>query len=134
MKALSIQQPWAWAIIEAGKNVENRGWSTAYRGPVLIHASKQFDQEGYEWLLREYVAERLSVRPPEPPSGRHNNSYKSHGGYYLGGIIGQATITDCVTVMDSAWFSGPFGFVLADAKPLPFRPMRGYLSFFSVDE
>jgi hypothetical protein len=26
MKALSVRQPWAWAIIYALKNVENRGW------------------------------------------------------------------------------------------------------------
>ena len=35
MKALTVQQPWAWAIIHAGKTVENRTqrwWS--YRGPI----------------------------------------------------------------------------------------------------
>jgi hypothetical protein len=40
MKALSIQQPWAWAIIHAGKRVENRTWSTRFRGPFFIHAGK----------------------------------------------------------------------------------------------
>ena len=39
MKCLSILQPWAWAIIHGGKDVENRTWRTAYRGPLLIHAS-----------------------------------------------------------------------------------------------
>jgi hypothetical protein len=40
MKALSIHQPWTWAILNAGKTVENRRWSTSQRGPLLIHASK----------------------------------------------------------------------------------------------
>ena len=41
MKALSIRQPWAWAILHAGKRVENRDWQGChYRGPLLIHASK----------------------------------------------------------------------------------------------
>ena len=50
MKALSIRQPWAWAIIHAGKDVENRPWGTRYRGPLLIHASKTLDQEGRAWI------------------------------------------------------------------------------------
>ena len=28
MKAISIHQPWAWAIFHAGKNFENRTWTT----------------------------------------------------------------------------------------------------------
>ena len=38
--ALSIRQPWAWAILHAGKDIENRSWSTSFRGPVCIHAAK----------------------------------------------------------------------------------------------
>lgn len=38
MKALSVRQPWAWAITAAGKDVENRSWTTGYRGLVAIHA------------------------------------------------------------------------------------------------
>ena len=37
-KALSIQQPWAWLIVNDHKDIENRDWRTHYRGPVLIHA------------------------------------------------------------------------------------------------
>ncbi|MCW5318373.1 ASCH domain-containing protein, partial [Nostoc sp. KVJ3] len=40
MKALSVRQPWAWAIIYALKNVETRGWPIHYRGDILIHAAK----------------------------------------------------------------------------------------------
>jgi hypothetical protein len=41
VKALSIRQPWAWAILHAGKRIENRDWRSvpSYRGPLLIHAS-----------------------------------------------------------------------------------------------
>jgi hypothetical protein len=40
MRILTVRQPWAWAIIFGGKNVENRSRNIAgtYRGPVLIHA------------------------------------------------------------------------------------------------
>ena len=40
MKALSVRQPWAWAIIHAGKDIENRTRITRYRGPVAIHATR----------------------------------------------------------------------------------------------
>lgn len=48
MKALSIRQPWAWAIVNAGKRVENRTWETRYRGPILIHAAKGVTKREYE--------------------------------------------------------------------------------------
>lgn len=40
MKALSLRQPWPWFILKGGKDLENRGWTSSYRGPVLIHSSK----------------------------------------------------------------------------------------------
>jgi hypothetical protein len=44
MRALSVRQPWAWAIACAGKTVENRTWPTRYTGEVAIHASKACDE------------------------------------------------------------------------------------------
>lgn len=38
MKALSIRQPWAELILQGRKTIELRTWTTAYRGPVVIHA------------------------------------------------------------------------------------------------
>ncbi len=40
MKALSLLQPWATLVVIGVKQIETRSWSTAYRGPLLIHASK----------------------------------------------------------------------------------------------
>lgn len=43
-RILTVRQPWAWAIIHGGKNVENRSTNIAgdYRGPVLIHVAKAY--------------------------------------------------------------------------------------------
>lgn len=51
MRALTVKQPWAGAIAlgavhPGGKDVENRHWSTGYRGPLLIHAGKAVDEAG----------------------------------------------------------------------------------------
>ncbi len=40
MKALSLLQPWVTLVILGVKQIETRSWSTAYRGPLLIHASR----------------------------------------------------------------------------------------------
>ena len=43
MKALSVKQPWAELIARGEKTIETRVWCTAYRGPLLIVASKRPD-------------------------------------------------------------------------------------------
>lgn len=116
MKALSIRQPWAWLIIKGQKDIENRSWPTKVRGPFLIHAGRKFDSTGYEWVVSEMG---LAMPPPSE--------------FRLGGIVGMGEITDCVTEHDSLWFSGPYGFVLKNAKPSPFVPLPGKLDFFDVN-
>jgi hypothetical protein len=39
MKVLTLRPAWAWAVFNAGKDVENRTWGTSYRGLLWIHAS-----------------------------------------------------------------------------------------------
>lgn len=104
--ALSIRQPWCHHILHDGKDVENRTWPTRFRGPVLIHASKTPEDAAY---CRE---RRLP----------------------LGGIVGVMEIVDCVTAWDSQWWCGPYGFVIRNARPLPFVPCKGRLGFFRPDE
>ncbi|TDD94368.1 hypothetical protein [Actinomadura rubrisoli] len=43
MQAISVQQPWAFAIARGGKSVSNQALPTAYRGPLLVHASMRVD-------------------------------------------------------------------------------------------
>lgn len=47
MRVLTVRQPWAWAIVHGGKDVENRSRNIAggYRGPVAIHAGLRPDLE-----------------------------------------------------------------------------------------
>lgn len=115
MRALSIMQPWAWLIVQGHKDVENRTWPTDFRGPVLIHAGKKPDFDpAMEWEWGDIP----------PPTGDQIE---------LGGIVGEAEIVDCVRRSASRWFRGPWGFVLRNARPLPFRPCRGMLGFFQPD-
>lgn len=38
-RALSIRQPWAWSVATGFKAIENRTWTTNYRGRIAIHAA-----------------------------------------------------------------------------------------------
>lgn len=46
MRALTVQQPWAWAIIHGGKDIENRTQAWSYRGPLAIHAGGRISERG----------------------------------------------------------------------------------------
>jgi hypothetical protein len=118
MKALSIRQPYAWLIVNGHKDIENRDWATNFHGRVLIHAGLTYPKRDYRDDAEAY-GERFGSYPERDTM--------------LGGIVGVATITGCVTASDSEWFFGPYGFTLTDAKPLPFVPCKGKLGFFNVD-
>ena len=51
MKVLTVRQPWAWAIFNAGRDVETLSWTTGHRGPLLIYAGKQYDDEADAMLF-----------------------------------------------------------------------------------
>ena len=52
MRAVTIRQPWAYAIAHLGKNVENRTLAFAhrYRGEVAIHAGQGWSPLGAETI------------------------------------------------------------------------------------
>ena len=118
MKALSIKQPWVWAILHAGKDIENRSWPTNFRGRVVIHAGKNADPDGYKFLADLGI--EVPVNLP------------------TGAFLGEVEITNCLPVGtgyanqdQNCWAFGPYCFVLAN--PLTYNePIlgRGQLGFF----
>lgn len=118
MKALSIRQPWAWLIIHAGKDIENRSWHTKFRGRFLVHAAKGLT--GAELVRALNFCEERGLPMPDL------------GDLQRGGIIGSVELVDSVDHSDSPWYMGQKGFLLRDPKPLPFMPLKGQLQFFDV--
>lgn len=119
--ALSVRQPWAWAIIHAGKDIENRSWQAvnhglAKRGRVAIHASKGLTREEYAEAFEFMHAIGVTCPPPATLE--------------RGGIIGSVEVVDVVTQSDSRWFFGPRGLVLRDPQPCEFIPAIGALGYF----
>jgi hypothetical protein len=114
MKAITVRQPFAWLIVSGRKDVENRSWRTHYRGPLLIHAAKKF----HEMPLSD-IADVFRVRLPPIEDMK------------CGGIVGICELVDCVDEHRSKWFVGPFGFVLRNAKELPFIEKTGGLGLWN---
>ena len=62
--ALSVRQPWAWAIIHAGKDIENRSWQAVnrgldQRGRIAVHAAKGIAQ--YTHRARRFGAKNAEL-------------------------------------------------------------------------
>lgn len=125
LPVLSIRQPWAWLILHAGKDIENREWPTKFRGKFLIHAGKDCTKEEY-WDAIQTAAMAFK-----------GTQYSVQGIPALdqiqrGGIVGSVELIACVRGSTSKWFFGSYGFALRNPQPLPFHPMKGQLGFFKV--
>ena len=120
LPVLSIRQPWAWLIINAGKDIENRDWPTRVRGRILVHASKGMTKDEYESAYHTMIHVNRSLLLP------------SFTTLERGGIVGSVEIVDCVRKSGSPWFFGQYGFVLRNPERLPFYPVRGQLGFFKL--
>ena len=130
-KALSVRQPWAWCIVQGYKPLENRSRKTKHRGPLLIHGSLKFDDEGYAWIKDMFPLLPLPAKED----------------FQRGGIVGAVMLHACVEKPFiealkrdgrkkewTNWFSGPYGWLLTDARTLPFKPCKGMLGIFTHKE
>ncbi len=111
-KAITVSPVWAWAIIFAGKSIENRGWTTPHRGRLAIHAGLNRTTEADD---RSFLAALGVAQPDVLPSGV---------------ILGMVDLIDCLpygaTFKDDPWACGPFCWILEN--PMPFAepvPARG---------
>lgn len=79
-RALSLLQPWASLVVMGLKKIETRSWRTAYRGPLLIHAS---------------LGRKGKVLATEAPFAKYIPDFDA---LPFGAIIGQVHLDDVVPV------------------------------------
>jgi hypothetical protein len=133
MKAISLWQPWAWAILYAGKDVENRVWRTTYRGPLLLHAAKRriSPEEALDFInLLDLIlgARRVSQLLPI------GSCVDFIIGLPRGGIVGRVDVVGCRRGVESPWaFEDQYQWIVENPTPLPFKPYKGERGFFEVD-
>ena len=113
MKALSVNQPFAHAIIHGSKRIENRTWLTEYRGPLLIHASKE-----KAWFKAE--AKRLGLDP----------ATVIHGA--LIGVVDLLDVLPLAKVRRDEWAEGPWCWVVQNPRAIQPVKWRGARGLFTV--
>ncbi len=129
MKALSLTQPWASAILLGHKQIETRSWKTSYRGRIAIHASKRFPKYARDFAATERALERIPIRLP------------------LGAIIGFATIKDvrpagevekeisAIERLYGDYSPGRWAWILSEIETLPddkILPCKGSLGLWEA--
>ncbi len=122
MKALSVRQPWAYAIIHFTKNIENLGWPINYRGDILIHAAKTCTKK--EYFEAKEFCQSMGVVIPELISLRR------------GQVIGIVTIVDCrFSQVASGWgMAGQYHWKLENPREITPIPYIGRLGIFEVPD
>lgn len=117
LRAITVRQPWAWAIVMGYKDVENRRSRTERRGPLLIHAGQQLDPRGFQFLWELGLLRKL---PEELATGA---------------LVGEVRLSDCRYGYPSDWSAaGNWQWILT--KPKEFRtplPCKGAQGFFFPD-
>ncbi len=101
-RALSVRQPWAYAILHLGKDVENRSWRTHFRGRLLIQVSLKVERA---------EALKLKLDPDDLPTGV---------------LVGSVEIVDCIRNSKSRWAERrQWHWVLRNprvlTRPIPFK-------------
>ncbi|MGO8997704.1 MAG: hypothetical protein ACLQVI_30675 [Polyangiaceae bacterium] len=116
IRCLAVRQPWAWALVSGFKDVENRSWSTDYRGPIAILGSTT----------------KTEV----------NQLAKAHDlgslGSPFGAILGVVDLVDIVPLSESLesnpWAWGPQCWLVANARTFAVPiPCKGKLNLFTLD-
>jgi hypothetical protein len=123
INCLSVKNPWAYAILNLGKNIENRTKGTGYRGILYIHSSKIPDPNAVTKVFQtagffgrvfpDLTAEEMML---------HN-----------GCILGYVNMYDCVKagLKSNPWWGEPncFHWYLRDPvllrKPVPAKGKLG---------
>jgi len=112
LRAVSVRQPWAWAIARGHQPVLNRAADTGYRGPVAIYASFRVDLESFESDVVRQAAS--AVWDPADPAAA------------IGGIVAVVSLAGVCAVAASGapcgcgeWARpGAYHWRLADPRPL----------------
>lgn len=121
MRVISVRQPWAWAIFNAGKDVENRSFRID-PGPLAIHVSK-FNR----WSEIERNLGLIALRVPRlvMPSRKELEQQ-------MGSIIGVVDVVDCIRDSLSRWAeSGKWHWQLENSQLVHPAPTKGMLSMFN---
>ena len=121
LMALTLRQPWATAIRDLGKRVENRTWRPPAHmlgQTIAIHAGKTFDEPGADWIAARTGRMTTATNVP------------------IGAVIALARIRSVITEgsSDDFWFSGPYGWHFENVIRLEPVPCPGRRQLWTLPD
>jgi hypothetical protein len=140
VKALSVSQPWCWAVVDpiARKHIDNRSWAppiSMIGQRFAIHAAKSWDKDpiyrgptGYLMTPSAFFSCYVDL----------DHAPMAYSHYVSSAVVGVATLDRVVTKADTLpvdqqrWFFGPFGWVLKDIIAITPVPCAGKQGLWSL--
>ena len=131
MKAITISQPYASLIASGEKWVENRVWSTTYRGPLAIHAGKgtqyltlrEMEWQGLRCSCIVATCDLVACMPIASMRQMARSQKVGKTGLTLGEIL------------DHEHAEGPYCWVLQNIRPMPCPvPCKGAQGLWEYQE
>jgi hypothetical protein len=92
VRAITLQEPWAWLVAEGFKDCENRGINFAFEGRVFIHSAKSLAGDFKQ--LENWIGTHLGIMLPGVEWLRKN---------HMGRIVAVADFAPMKPYIDSPW-------------------------------
>lgn len=130
-KALSIKQPWLWAITDLDKRIENRKWRPpdySIGERIALHSSKTIEVEGHQAI--KDISGQWPPRADQLQCGAILATARLIGwidvndGYVPSPCLGH--------MIDDKWFFGPIGWLFDDIVKVDPIYCRGSLGLWTI--
>lgn len=154
MRAISLSQPWPWAILHLGKPLDNRSRKDGrmpaicrHRGPLLLHAAKSWDDSALAWMKERGLlpgddepgfpglqtaggifARCVAVGHIEPWECSTCGTWEPHRRVHCTDCEGTLNDDDSI---DLRWWMGGYALLFTDVEPTPFVPCKGRLGLWT---
>lgn len=139
MRALTLHRPWPWAIVHAGKAIENRNWRPPHwliGRPLAIHAGKAIDLDAWGAMKAGDYGEPAEHVPEDHPLGivavctvKGWIHQEIPGERLTWSTVGGLELREAFDLVNSPWWAGPYGWILRDVRavdpPIACRGLQG---------
>lgn len=124
IKGLTLIRPWPWAILNAGKRIENRSWRPNLNigDWIAIHAGSKWSQDDADWIAATF---RIDVPSKSDHVSGAIIGIAQYGGYKTSNSVLRWNPSE-------PWLFGPFGWVLNNVQAITSIPHKGALGLWTL--
>lgn len=117
-RALTLWQPWAYAIVRGPKRIENRDWMPP------------------TWLVGQYIAIHAAAKKVKPIEcaliEESTGFHIEPADLTFSAVVGVARVSGVITESKDRWFMGKYGWILDDVRPIEPVPCKGGMKLWNL--